>query len=142
MIHTATSRSKISKDNIIGGHILTIDTISPKTITFFDSYGRYKTLKYRRLKRIIEAYALDNRLIVNFKQYQAPGTTICSHLSLYFLLLRARGYSLKAIQRDKFSNIDNNLLAIPAIIEGLLPAKIQKKRKSQGVRHDPRAIPQ
>ena len=129
MIHTATSHSRASKDNIIGGHILTIDTISDKVVTFFDSYGRFKTLKYPRIKRVIRAAGNNNRLDVNLHKYQATGTTICAHLSLYFLLLRARGYSLKAIQRDKFSNIRDNLIAIPAIIEALLPTKVQKKSK-------------
>ena len=138
MIHTATTRTRPSKDNIIGGHILTIDTISRGKITFFDSYGRFETLKYPRLKRIIKKSSIK-RFEANSVKYQGD-STICSHLSLYFLLLRARGFTLTQIQRDKFSSIHNNLIAIPAIIESLLPASIQAKRKKKGVRHDLRAF--
>ena len=138
MIHTATTRTRPSKDNIIGGHILTIDTISRGKITFFDSYGRFETLKYPRLKRIIKKSSIK-RFEANSVKYQGD-STICPHLSLYFLLLRARGFTLTQIQRDKFSSIHNNLITIPAIIESLLPASIQAKRKKKGVRHDLRAF--
>ena len=136
VIHTATSRDRPSRNNIIGGHVVSIDTISPKKTVFFDSYGRLSSLPYVRLKQILKK--TDN-LQYNTIQYQQK-STICSHLTLYFLLLRARGYSLTDIQRDKFSTVENNLIAIPEIIESLLPISIQKKRKKKLIIHNKWAV--
>ena len=139
VIHTATT-SEARKANILGGHVFGIDTITPKKVTFFDSYGRFASLPYTRLKQIVKKYADNHHFEANTFRYQDGKSTICAHLTIYFLLLRARGYTLTDIQRDKFSTIENNLIAIPSIIESLLPPSIQKKRKKKTVINNKLAI--
>ena len=131
-MHSATTLTRPSSLNVISGHVMTIDTISRQKITFFDSFGRFEQLPYPHLKRALlnNARTQKRKLVTNNIDYQLPETTICGHLSIYFLLLRARGFSLEQIQKKKLSlNQYENLIAVPEIIEGLLPRHIQAKRK-------------
>lgn len=130
VIHSATSKTRPSANNTIAGHVFAIDTISPNLIVFFDSFGQFEKLRYKRLIRIIKTNSIKKKLKINRIRYQPQDTTICSHLSLYFLLLRARGHNLSQIQKEKFSkNQEENIRAIPPLIEALLPSFIQKKRR-------------
>ena len=96
-------------------------------ITVFDSYGRFnKTFPPSHIHNIINAYVEKNQasLYINQKAYQASNTFICSHLSIYFILQRSRGHSLKCIQKNKFGD-GNKFLSflVPEIIECLSPLK-------------------
>ena len=134
IVHSATSKTRPSANNIIAGHVFVIDTLSPNSIVFFDSFGQFETLRYKKLIRILKQNSMQKKtnLKVNNIQFQPRQTTICGHLSLYFALLRARGYTLAEIQKKKFSkNLTENIIAIPILIESLLPLSIQKKRKKK-----------
>lgn len=143
VIHSSSSRQKPSKKNgnLIFGHFLAIDTLrlNKKTknkkkssihICLFDSYGRFSTLPYERIKKVIQ-YNINRGADFSFNNicYQPKKTTVCGSYTIYYLLMRSRGHSLKNIQLHKFSsNNRTNLKYIPSLIEKLLPKTAQKSR--------------
>lgn len=138
VVFTAPSNARPSKDNIIRGHVFSIDTIQRGTtnipvLTVFDSYGRFSVnFPPPRIRQIIFHYCKKRNasLYVNARCYQAPRSIICSHLTLYFLLQRSRGHGLACIQKSKFcSNQRKLLFLIPKLIKGLIPPKISKKER-------------
>ena len=134
IVHSATSKTRPSANNTIGGHVFTIDTITSNSIVFFDSFGQFESLRYKKLIKILKQNSKTRKvnLEANNIQYQPRQTTICGHLSLYFVLLRARGHTLEEIQKNKFSkNLAENITAIPILIESLFPPSVQKKRKKK-----------
>ena len=126
-----------SQNNVILGHIFSIDTIQKKSnqipvLTVFDSYGRFNAdFPPSRIRRIILSYCKRRKASLHFNNrcYQPPRTMICSHLTLYFLLQRSRGHGLSRIQKLKFCINQGKLsFLIPKMINGLIPQKSKKER--------------
>ena len=117
------------------GHVYAFDTIrtqGQKRICFYDSYGRFTRLKHRELTKTILDYSRKQQvpLDVNLFRHQLWERAICSHLSIFVLLQRARGYTLKDIQQKKLNNL-NFLKLIPFLVEQRLPLHIRMKREGK-----------
>ena len=118
----------------VHGHVVALDSLSDSQLNFYDSFGRFAHLPYPRVKNILERVSrtLKRQLVVNTVVHQNKNSSVCAYYSLFWLLLRARGYSMKEILKTKFSRDSfKNLSAIPAIIQGLLPvsSRLQKKKR-------------
>ena len=111
---------------------MVLDTILQKDMkpkaTFFDSYGRgihaaNRLLPYKKLVKILERISLSLPIQFNKICYQLSTNDYkCGHLSLYFLLLRSRGFDLQTISKHKFGS-KKHWNAIEPMIENLLSSK-------------------
>ena len=120
IIHSA-KKEQASKGPVFG-HFMTIDTIiteksrHQKKAVVFDSYGWH--LKNLALLKKLQKTGFSVEF--NHKRYQWNNQN-CAYLSLYFLLLRSRKHSLKAISKGKFGSDRHCWSAIRHMIDNLLP---------------------
>ena len=129
VVHSCDSSSSKKK-----GHYVVLDTLFSKSnlcITFFDTFGR--KFPYTEIKNIVQFNVTGGAsFCFNHIRFQPIRSTICADLSLFYILWRCRGYTLKDIQIKKFSNLPKeNLKKIPPFIEKLLPMEIREKRKKK-----------
>ena len=133
-MHSATKNCSDQRKGIVFGHIYCIDTIrndqKRPQVTLFDSYGRFSNdFPPSRICKIIKRYAKNHKasIFINRKLYQLEDAPICSHLSIYFILQRSRGHTLKCIHKNKLNEGEREmLLFVPKIVECLLPFKSRK----------------
>ena len=126
VIHSATSDIQ---DRVIFGHFYVLDSIITTKgdnhrlkINFFDSYGRhFLNLGHKNLERKLRNLTVTADIHRNTKQYQKGTDINCAHLSIYFLLMRARGHSLKVIQQKKFGKNRFYWKFVTFLINDLLP---------------------
>ena len=64
-----------------------------KHVSYFDSFGLAPPLEFK-------SYMKGNKIDYNKVQVQAPGTIICGHLCLYFLLEKSRGNCMSKLVKD------------------------------------------
>ena len=120
IIHSAKREDAIRGP--VFGHFMTVDTIVTgkishrKKAVFFDSYGR----SMKNLALIKKLQKTGFSIDFNEKRYQWNNLN-CAYFSLYFLLLRSRKHSLKAISRGKFGRNKHCWNSIRPMIENLLP---------------------
>ena len=69
IVHSATSKTRPSANNIIAGHVFVIDTLSPNSIVFFDSFGQFETLRYKKLIRILKQNSMQKKNEFKSEQY-------------------------------------------------------------------------
>ena len=91
-----------------------LDTITHKSskpkAVLFDSYGRginanTHILPYKNFVKKLKKISLDLEVECNQNIYQIGANNFCcGHLCTYFLLLRARGYTLKDISNGMFGS--------------------------------------
>ena len=129
VVHSRDSSSSEKK-----GHYVVLDTLFSKSnlrISFFDPLGR--KFPYLEIKNIVQFNITGGAsFCFNHIRFQPIQSIICGDLCLFYILWRCRGFSLKAIQIKKFSNLPKeNLKRIPLLIEKLLPMEIQEKRKKK-----------
>ena len=123
VIHSASSKNR---ERLITGHYFVLDSIVLKgrkkdNTVFFDSYGRhFSNLGHRTLERKLYNLSTTAKLECNTVRYQRCREINCGHLSVYHLLMRARGHDLKTIQQEKFGQ-QRYWRLIPALIKVLLP---------------------
>ena len=133
IIHTATSQTKGS---VVYGHYLALDSIVSKRerknqLTFFDSYGRNVTnLNNKDLVQKLGIASFKTGIRCNTRRYQQPRTKHCAHFSIFFLLLRARGYSPSLIHKEKFGR-KQCWSVIPCMINHLLPLRGARRLKAE-----------
>ena len=84
-----------------------------KTCEFFDSYGK-PPLEYSRL---FKAFYGNNTVLFNSIDLQSENTNVCGYYSLFYLILRMRGYSMKDILNhfDVNNTLNNDLLVYKLI---------------------------
>ena len=114
---------------------------SPQQIIWLES--GYKIVFFQALEALTSSTSpaeIIKDIVSNKITYQGPLATICSHLTVYWLLFRARGFSPSQIQKNKLTPNKKVILdVIPEIIESLLPREIQIARKDK-VRFNWKAI--
>ncbi len=103
IINNQTSRQ-------MGKHWIAIWLDSPNYGDFFDSFGKrpnhYGKQFQDFLQRNVEHYQYNNRV------FQSDDSVTCGLYALYYIMLKARGYSLKRIQNSLTSNtmLNDNLM--------------------------------
>ena len=97
---------------VIFGHYFALDTISMKkgkdsTIFFYDSYGRNEKelSRYKSLTNRLKHYAKRIKVEYNQVCHQKKNEMNCAHYTIFYLLLRCRGYDFKKINMHWEINI-------------------------------------
>ena len=84
--------------------------ITDTTAEYFDSYGREPLTKLKRRWR-------NKSWITNPVPLQSPLSAVCGHYCIYFLMHKARGFSMDSIVMDFVSDVDYNDEMVHEFIE-------------------------
>lgn len=85
-----------------GRHWVTIYVPDGGPWEYFDSYGELPNQPF------IRQFLEHRQVIHNRKVLQSPSSDVCGHYCIYYLIHRARGYSMDAIVKRFSNDTDRN----------------------------------